>query len=89
MNEDWTTFVQLVAPSGEKVAQSDHRAGGEFYPTSLWPAGAQLRDAHTLAVSPGAAPGTYQLIVGLYIPTDKGLRRLADPQVVGEVQLSQ
>jgi hypothetical protein len=88
MDEDWTTFVQIVSPEGKKVAQSDHRPGGVFLPTSLWQAGEQLRDVHGLAVSPGAAPGTYQVVVGLYVQEEGGLRQLGEPQVVGEVQVS-
>jgi hypothetical protein len=89
MHEDWTTFVQIVSPAGEKVAQSDHRPGGAFYPASLWPVGAQVRDVHRLAVAPGALPGTYQVVAGLYVQDKSGLRQLAEPQVIGEVPLAQ
>ena len=89
MSEDWTTFVQIVSPGGEKVGQSDHRPGGAFFPASLWPAGAQLRDVHELTVAPGAPPGSYQIVAGLYVQDKAGLRQLAEPQVVGEVQLAQ
>ncbi len=61
--EDYHVFVHLVDAQDQTVAQSDHRPGGDLYPTSLWQAGETLRDEHHLAVPP---PGMYELRVGMY-----------------------
>ncbi len=66
LGADYTSFVQLLAAGDVKVAQSDHQAGGVYYPTSLWQPGETLRDRHTLALPAGAPPGPYQLLVGMY-----------------------
>lgn len=66
LEADYTSFVQVLAPNGDKIAQSDQQAGGVYYPTSLWQPGDTLRDRHTLALPAGAPPGPYQLLVGMY-----------------------
>ncbi len=66
LEADYTTFVQVLAPNGDKIAQSDQQTGGVFYPTSLWKPGETLRDRHTLTLPAGAPPGPYQLLVGMY-----------------------
>jgi hypothetical protein len=66
LEADYTSFVQLLAASDEKVAQSDHQPGGVYYPTSLWQPGETLRDRHTLLLPAAAPPGPYRLLVGLY-----------------------
>ncbi len=88
LSEDWTSYVQVQNASGDKVGQSDHRPGGVFYPSSLWVIGERLRDAHEVAIGADAPPGVYRLVVGLYVPEKDGLRRLGEPQVVGEVQIA-
>ena len=70
----YTSFVQLLAAGGEKVAQSDQQPGGVYYPTSLWQPGATVRDRHTLTVPDDAPPGPYRLLVGMY--------RLIDGEIV-------
>jgi hypothetical protein len=84
--EDWTTFVQIVNANGDKVGQSDHRPGGEYYPSSLWAVGEELRDQHTVTLAPDLGPGPYRLLVGLYAPQGDNLRYLGEPQFIGEVK---
>lgn len=66
LEADYTTFVQVLAPNGDKIAQSDQVAGGVYYPTSLWQPGDTLRDRHTLTLPAGAPAGPHQLLVGMY-----------------------
>jgi hypothetical protein len=66
LEADYTSFVQVLAANGDKIAQSDQQAGGVYYPTSLWQPGDTLRDRHTLTLPAGAPPGPYQLLVGMY-----------------------
>jgi hypothetical protein len=63
---DYTTFIQVLAPNGDKIAQSDQQAGGVYYPTGLWQPDDTLRDRHTLTLPAGAPAGPYQLLVGMY-----------------------
>lgn len=74
LEADYTTFVQLLAPDGGKIAQSDQQAGGVWYPTSLWQPGETLRDRHRLTLPADAPPGPYQLLVGMY--------QLADGEII-------
>lgn len=74
LDSDYTSFVQLLAASDEKVAQSDHQPGGVYYPTSLWQPGETLLDRHSLALPASAPPGAYRLLVGMY--------RLVDGEIV-------
>jgi len=64
---NYTTFVQLLGPDGRIYAQHDRVTGDDTYPTSRWQPGALVRNAHTLAIAPDARPGTYDLLVGLYV----------------------
>ncbi len=67
MDQNYTVFVHLISPDGERVAQHD---GGPWWkvpvPTSTWHSGEELQDQHTLELPPGLAPGTYRLQVGGY-----------------------
>jgi hypothetical protein len=63
---DYDAFVHLLDANGQRVAQSDHRPGGVYYPSSLWQPGELLADAHTIALPANLPPGTYSLHTGLY-----------------------
>lgn len=89
IDENWTTYVQVVGAAGEKAGQSDHQVGGVFYPSGLWRVGETLRDAHTFNIAPDVARGPRQLVVGLYVPSEGDLRQLGEPQAVGEVGVAQ
>jgi hypothetical protein len=65
---DYQVFVHLVDSNGNTVSQSDHRTGGDFYPTSLWENGELLRDEHRLPVPP---PGVYELRAGMYLGSER------------------
>ena len=59
-----------------KYAASDAMPVEWTRPTSTWEAGEIIADTHTLAVTPDAVPGIYELQIGLYKETDAGLERL-------------
>jgi len=65
---DYTAFTHLLAQDGTLYGGWDRKLGGEFYPSSQWPAGDTLREEYPLIVSPEAPPGRYQIKVGLYLP---------------------
>jgi hypothetical protein len=66
LDASYTSFVQILASNGDKIAQSDQLAGGVYYPTSLWQPGETLRDRHTLILPGDVPPGPYRLHVGMY-----------------------
>ena len=76
--------MQVINAAGDKVGQSDHRPGGEHYPSSMWAVGEGLRDQHAIVLAPDLGPGPYRLLVGLYAPAPGGLRYLGEPQFAGE-----
>jgi hypothetical protein len=61
---DYTTTVQLFDAAGNKLAQDDRRAGGDYYPTTLWKPGETILDRHTLTLPPAAQP--VRLLAGMY-----------------------
>lgn len=79
---DWVVFTHLLAPdspslgSGRMADGSDHIAGADNYPTSLWTEDALVRNTFTLRVPSDASPGIYALQVGLY--DSQGRLKLAD-----------
>jgi 4-amino-4-deoxy-L-arabinose transferase-like glycosyltransferase len=67
LGERYKVFVHLYAPDGTTiVAQHDAEPGGGLTPTDDWTPGQMVQDNHGLLLPPEAAPGVYQLAVGLY-----------------------
>jgi hypothetical protein len=82
------TYVHLVDPSGQMVAQDDRQPGGVYYPSTLWQPGERLRDVHRLAVPSDAPGGTYSLVAGMYTFAGDGtLVPLGEPVVIGQIQM--
>ncbi|HET7091185.1 MAG TPA: glycosyltransferase family 39 protein [Anaerolineae bacterium] len=63
---NYHAFTHLVSPDGSIAAQADGIAGADSYPTSLWPAGARMRNRFSIRLPPDLPPGDYRLRVGLY-----------------------
>jgi hypothetical protein len=63
---NYQIFTHLVAADGTLIAQADHIAGADSYPTSLWQPRSLLYNRFELAVPAGTSPGEYQVVVGLY-----------------------
>jgi len=67
MTLDYTVFVHLIGPDGQRAAQHDGEPWWEVgVPTSTWQPGEVVRDRHALNLPAGLAPGTYRLQVGVY-----------------------
>ena len=66
ITRNYQIFAHLVAADGTLVAQDDHIAGADSYPTSLWQPGNLLYNRFELQPPTGTAPGEYRVIVGLY-----------------------
>ncbi len=88
---NYSSYVHLVDEAGRGITQSDHRPGGDYYPTSLWRPGEVLRDRHVLTIPQDGTPGVYRLVVGMYRypsleplggPADVGLVAIKEPSSV-------
>jgi hypothetical protein len=80
---DDTYFVHVVDSStGALVAQVDAEPGGGARPTSGWLANEVLSEVVSLDLS-GLTPGSYDLYVGWYDPTQPGAPRLAARDAAG------
>ncbi|MCK6628196.1 MAG: DUF2079 domain-containing protein [Anaerolineae bacterium] len=67
MPEDYTIFVHLIGPDGQKVAQHDGQPAWEVpLPTSTWQPGEMLQDKHILELPPTLPRGEYRLEAGVY-----------------------
>ena len=66
---NFQSFVHLLTPAGELLAQSNHLNPGEF-PTRQWPDDKYVRDVHTLTIPPDAPPGRYTVSAGLWVQTE-------------------
>ncbi|MBN1220398.1 MAG: DUF2723 domain-containing protein [Anaerolineae bacterium] len=73
LSTDYTSYVHLIKSDDQGLTQSDHRPGGNFYPSRYWQPGEILRDHHTLTIPPGAPAGPYRLRVGMYYQPEPGL----------------
>jgi hypothetical protein len=62
--DNYTTTVQMFDAAGEKIAQDDRQAGGDYYPTTLWKPGEVILDHHMLDLPADAEPA--RLLIGLY-----------------------
>ncbi len=80
IEEDYTTFVQLIGAQDNKAAQRDGPA--EYGPTSVWPAGEIVPVEYELKLKEGALPGEARLLVGMYTwPSLERLEASADDPV--------
>ena len=68
----YTVFLHFVDANGRIVTQIDREP---LLPTPSWPISTTIDDPYTLAIPLNAAPGTYQLLVGLY-PTGDPTHRV-------------
>ncbi len=64
--ESYTVFVHLLDAAGQLVAQQDNLPVTGLAPTDTWQPGTLIRDPYRLAIPETAAPGTYQVQIGLY-----------------------
>lgn len=64
--KNYTTFLHLIAPDGQLIAQQDQPPLGGFFPTSAWDANDQIFDDYVLQLPPDAPTGRYELRMGMY-----------------------
>jgi hypothetical protein len=63
---DYHTFIHLLGPDGQIVAQADAPPMQGQYPTLFWQMDEELLDSYVLQVPADVPPGEYLLRIGLY-----------------------
>jgi 4-amino-4-deoxy-L-arabinose transferase-like glycosyltransferase len=63
---NYQIFTHLITPDGTLIAQADHIAGADSYPTSLWQPGNLLYNRFEIRPPAGTPPGEYRVVAGLY-----------------------
>ncbi len=79
----YTSFVHLVAADGTGLAQSDHRPGGDFYPSDLWVPGEVVRDRHVLRLPARLPDQAVAVRAGFYELTDGQVKPLGQTVTAG------
>ena len=67
METSYRVFVHLVGAEGQVLAQSDGEPAGWTRPTTGWAVGEVVVDERVIALPGDAAPGEYEIHVGLYV----------------------
>ncbi len=73
---NYQIFTHLVDANGALIAQADHIAGADSYPTSLWRPSNLFLNRFEIDIPKGTVPGEYRVVVGLY--DSIGRLKLAD-----------
>jgi hypothetical protein len=81
-DENYVVFNHLQGPDGQLWGQLDQAPAGDAWLTSTWLPGEVIVEERVIPIKPGAPPGTYRLLVGLYTPDD--IQRL--PLTAGAAQ---
>ncbi len=64
---NYTVFTHIVADDpAQKIGQRDQLPVAGKHPTSTWRRGDLFTDSYAVPIDPGARPGSYRVIVGLY-----------------------
>ena len=66
MPEAYTSFLHLIGPDRQLVAQDDHELGRGFYRTIFWQLNEVIREKYILALPKNAPAGEYVLRAGAY-----------------------
>jgi hypothetical protein len=67
MTQPYNVFTHLFGPDGDLLAQQDNMPLHDRAPTTCWVPGEIIADDYALNVPAQARPGTYTLVVGLYV----------------------
>jgi hypothetical protein len=65
--QSYTVFTQVIDPATNgKIGQLDGLPVCDWFPTEQWNPGDLIADPYQIGIAPDAAPGDYQLLVGMY-----------------------
>ncbi len=75
---DYHVFVHVLDPQTTTIyGQDDAMPAGWSRPTTTWQPGEIIKDTHTFTIHPDAAPGTWQIEIGMYqLSAEGSIRRL-------------
>jgi hypothetical protein len=74
------SFVHLLGPDGQVIAQHDGDPGGGYTPSTRWLPGEIVPDRHRLALPESSGPASYGLKAGLYVLGPDGpVNLMVDP----------
>lgn len=63
----YTVFTQVIDPATNgKIGQRDGLPVCDWFPTEQWNPGDLIADPYQIDIAPDAAPGAYQVLVGMY-----------------------
>jgi hypothetical protein len=82
VERSYKVFCHLLSGDKELVAQRDDFPVGGSRPTSTWQLGEEIADRYTIGLDRGAAPGRYELSIGMYDP--ESMERLPAYSAAGE-----
>lgn len=80
IEERYHGFAHLIAANGAPVAQDDHVAMGELYPSTAWQVGQIVADTYRLKLPEDAPWGPHILSIGLYDRATKKRLEARDAQ---------
>ena len=83
LDRDYHTYVHLLDEGGQPIAQSDHRPGQEYYPSSMWQPGETLLDVHVLPIPAETQARMVTLVAGAY--EYPSLAPVGSPLTLGEL----
>jgi len=86
-DHDYTVFVHVRDDANQNLMQADGAPQGGVYPTSYWDAGEVVIDDRVVDVPPGAGPGEYPIVIGLYNPLDNQRLTVTDGLSATEIAL--
>lgn len=66
---NYQSFVHVLTPTGQLVAQHDKLNPAEF-PTTRWPLDKYVRDEYTLTLPPDLPPGDYTVVTGFWVASE-------------------
>lgn len=69
--QDAQIFTHIEAARGETRWISDHHPVRSRFPTSMWRQGDIVRDRFTVTVPTGAVPGSYKVMMGFFVGSDR------------------
>lgn len=71
VERDAEIFVHVEAAGGGTRWTADHHPVRSRFPTSMWRRGDLVRDTFTVTVPTGAVPGTYRVMMGFFLGSDR------------------
>jgi mannosyltransferase len=78
LQENYHVFIHLLNEAGQVIAQADGQPAYWTRPTSTWHVDEAVIDRHGLWLPPTTPPGSYQLLIGLYLPENRQRLLLTD-----------